>query len=160
VFSNTLELRKNHGKFTPIEADLLPQFAHVSCCQACGSDKPEHLYGVKSTNGMNLLVGSKCAAVLTSGKNPKVDDLLKGTGESYTDGSKTVIYVTHDWIEQAVNACFRGGYTFTGGLKSYYARLYVNDRFLAGMIEIAEKTGKLSDKQFAIANKIVASLIK
>lgn len=148
MISQTYELRKQHGKFTPIASDNLEAVHHVNTCQACGSSRPEHLEAVQA-GSLVLLVGSTCAGILTSAKLPAIDAALKGSGETYQDGERTFIYPTAEWLAAArqKNERHSGAATF----------IFVN-RFVLDMCDLAAKTGKLSIKQFEAASKVLAGM--
>lgn len=166
MIKDTFELRKAHGKFESVENDTVDSMRnHVANCQACGSDKPEKLHGVKSQDGLILLVGVTCAGILTSGKNPGVDSSLVGTGEIYKDGDKEVIYITQEWLKNLGDYLFQvGEHTNKFGdiVKSNFETNYngayhtVNfNPFLDSVYQQARKNNKISVKQYEAVNKAI-----
>ena len=164
MISRTYELREQYGKFQQIDAEQCPGFHHVSCCQACGSERPNVLIGVTAT-GCTLLVGSTCAGILTSVKLPKVDDTLRGSGETYQDGNKTVVYITEEWMrrlgEYVYLASGRTSYsrftgeTTVGTFENGYAGAAYRNEFLHSIFQQARQNWKLSEKQFNSADKAI-----
>jgi len=166
MINDTFTLRKVHGQFKSIVSDNLVSLDHVSSCQACGSNKPERLIAVQSTNGMVLLVGSTCASILTSGKNPSVDTQLVGTGEQYTDGIKEVVYITEEWLKNLGDYIYkvddnkkdRYGSSNPSNFETDYNGAYytVNHNwFLDGIYHTARQNHKISIKQFEAVNRQV-----
>lgn len=160
MINDTFELRKKHGKFTQIDSSNLEASHHVANCQACGSNKPELLIAV-TANGMTLLVGSTCAGILTSGKNPKVDDNLKGTGEIYKDGDKEYIYITTEWHKNLGDFIYKSGINTNRHGDKIEARYpdyngawhTVNHNvFLSNIYEYAKRYGKITVKQYTAVN--------
>lgn len=163
----TFDLRKEHGKFTAIETPLHMIDSSSGNCESCGSDKPESLICVKSSDGLTLLVGSTCASILTSGKNPKVDSLLIGTGETYQDAEKTYIYITQAWLKNLGDYLFivkeshinKYGHNVPVTFETDYNGGYHSGNwsdFLYSVYLQARKNNKISDKQYNAVNKVMA----
>jgi hypothetical protein len=169
MINNTFELRKTHGKFETLESEYTDNKRnHVSNCEACGSSKPERLYGVKSNDGkVILLVGSKCASILTSAKNVKVDSTLANSGEVYNDGSKEVVYITVEWMKTLGDYLFssgkrinRFGDTIISSYETNYNGAYHTanyNPFLDSVYQQARKNNKISLKQYEAVNKVLSA---
>lgn len=162
--NNTFSLRKTRGQMVIV--DSVSSQEHVDFCEACGSTKPEKLFPV-SGGGWSGMVGSTCAGILTSNKNPHVDSVLLDSGETYQDGDKSYIYPTLEWKKSLGDYLYQEGEhkgKFGGIVVSNYETNYngayrtINhNSFLDSVYQQARKNGKISIKQFDAVNKSIKS---
>jgi hypothetical protein len=148
MIKNTFDLRAQYGKFEQMPVpENCPSFDHAQNCEACGSNKPEKLIAVQSGT-FSLMVGSTCAKILCSSKNPKIDESLIGTGETYQDGMKEIVYITLEWITTQENKNTISFYP-----ESHQPKYTKNDMTYS-IIKQARDNKKISKKQYDAVNKI------